>query len=120
MFGEAVWQGGALSEKAGTDCVGYGIRALTDEPFLHRDLHRLRGVYRSAMLSKLLEVPKKRGLLPFARFACAEPTSYVWEDKDGGRHHTRQGEGREQGDPLMPLLFSLGVHNSLVGLGFSG
>ena len=66
------------------------------------------------MLPKLLEVPKLRGLLPFARFAYAEPTSYVWEDEDGGRHHIRQGEGREQGDPLMPLLFSLGVHNSLV------
>ena len=53
----------------------------------------------SAMLSKLLEVPKLRGLLPFARFACAEPTSYVWEDEDGCRHHIRQGEGGEQGRP---------------------
>ena len=55
-----------------------------------------------------------RGLLLFARFAYAEPTSYVWEDEDGGRHHIIQGEGGEQGDPLMPLLYSLGVHNSLV------
>ena len=31
-----------------------------------------------------------------------------------GGNHIRQGEGGEQGDPLMPLLFSLGVHNSLV------
>ena len=66
------------------------------------------------MLSKLLEVPKLRVLVPFARFAYAEPTSYVWDDEDGSRHHIGQGEGGEQGDPLMPLLFSLGVHNSLV------
>ena len=38
-----------------------------------------------AMLSKLLEVPKVRGLLPIARFVHAEPTSYVWEDDETGR-----------------------------------
>ena len=109
----------ALSTRAGTDCVGHVIRALTDaNPSL--TVTSIDGVgaydhvYRSAVLSKLLEVPKFRGLLPFARFAYAEPTSYVWEDEDGCRHHIRQGEGREQGDPLMPLLLSLGVHNSLV------
>ena len=37
----------------------------------------------------------------------------MWEDDEGVRHHIRQGEGGEQGDPLMPLLFSLGVHNAL-------
>ena len=46
-------------------------------------------LYLSAL--ELLEVPKFTGLLPFARFAYAEPTSYVWEDEDGGRHHIRQG-----------------------------
>ena len=28
-------------------------------------------------------------------------------------HHILQGEGGEQGDPLMPLLFSLGIHDAL-------
>ena len=65
------------------------------------------------MLSKLLEVPALQGLLPFARFAYGETTTYVWEDEEGVRHQIRQGEGSEQGDPLMPLLFSLGVHNAL-------
>ena len=111
MFGEAVWQGGAcspfqfaLSTRAGTDCVGHVIRALTDaNPSL--TVTSIDGVgaydhvYRSAMLSKLLEVPKLRGLLPFARFAYAEPTSYVWEDEDGSRHHIRQGEGESRATP---------------------
>ena len=68
-------------------------------------------VYRSAMLAKLLEVAALQGLLPFARFAYSETTTYLWEDDEGVRHHIRQGEGGEQGDPLMPLLFSLGDHD---------
>ena len=31
----------------------------------------------------------------------------------GNVHEIAQGEGGEQGDPLMPLLFSLGQHRSL-------
>ena len=37
----------------------------------------------------------------------------MWEDDAGVRHQIRQAEGGEQGDPLMPLLFSLGIHDSL-------
>ena len=65
------------------------------------------------MLAKLLEIPELQGLLPFARFAYAETTTNVWEDDEGVLHHIKQGEGGKQGDPLMPLLFSLGVHNAL-------
>ena len=32
----------------------------------------------------------------------------------GSTHEIRQGEGGEQGDPLMPLLFSLEQHRALV------
>ena len=60
--------------------MGHVIRALTDaNPSLTVTFIDGVGandhVYRSAMLSKLFEVPKLRGLLPFARFAYAEPTS---------------------------------------------
>ena len=47
-----------------------------------------------AMLSKLLEVPKVRGLLPIARFVHAEPPATSGKTM-------RQGEGGEQGDPLI-------------------
>ena len=49
--------------------------------------------------------------MPFARLAHAEPTSFVWEDEDGSLHHIRQGEGGEQGDPVLlgcPQLWSKG------------
>ena len=55
-------------------------------------------------MAKLLEVPGLRPLLPFVR---------VWQDEAGNFHEIRQHEGGEQGDPLMPLLFSLAIHNAL-------
>ena len=38
---------------------------------------------------------------------------YWWQDESGHRHETQQHEGGEQGDPLMPLLFSFAIHNAL-------
>ena len=73
----------------------------------------LSNVYRSAMLAKLHEVPSLQGLLPFVRATYANPTSYVWEDEAGVQHRIIQAEGGEQGDPLMPLLFSLAIHDPL-------
>ena len=37
----------------------------------------------------------------------------MWRDEVGRRHEVQQHEGGEQGDPLMPLLFSLAIHNAL-------
>ena len=52
--------------------------------------------------------------LPFARQFCGRPLSYIWEDDGGATHEIRQGEGGEQGDPLMPALFALGQQRALV------
>ena len=68
------------------------------------------------MLSKLLEVPRHQPLLPFVRAAYTEPTRYKWQDDEGHRHNIEQHEGGEQGDPLMPLLFSLAIHNALAAV----
>ena len=38
------------------------------------------------------------------------PSKYLWEDDEGVRHTIHQGEGGEQGDALMPLLFCVGQH----------
>ena len=38
---------------------------------------------------------------------------YLWEDDAGTVHRIPQGEGGEQGDDLMPLLFCLGQHRAL-------
>ena len=38
---------------------------------------------------------------------------FLWEDDLWQAHRVTQGEGGEQGDPLMPMLFSLGQHAAL-------
>ena len=86
----------ALSTRAGTDCVGPAIRAMSDA------------------VTKVYNVPGLRALLPFVRATCGQPTEYEWEDETGLRHTVRQAEGGDQGYPLMPLLFSLAIHDSLV------
>ena len=51
--------------------------------------------------------------LPFVRLFYGQPSQYLWADDTGTVHHADQGEGGEQGDALMPLLFSLGQHRAL-------
>ena len=111
----------ALSTRAGTDCVGHAMRAMTDlnsrATVLFVDgIGAYDHVLRSSMLGKLLEVPRLRGLIPFARTAYAQPTSYKWGDQQGSRHQIWQHEGGEQGDNMMPLLFCLAVHNPLTAI----
>ena len=49
------------------------------------------------MLSKLLEVPELQELLPFARFAHGETTTYVWEDEEGAPPNQTGRRGRARG-----------------------
>ena len=54
---------------------------------------------------------------PLVRMFYSNPSTYLWEDELEVTQHIAQGEGGEggeQGDPLMPLLFALGQHKSLV------
>ena len=46
--------------------------------------------------------------LSFVHMFCGRPSAYLWEDVEGTVHTINQGEGGQQGDALMPLLFSLG------------
>ena len=52
------------------------------------------------------------GVLQDARIR-GSPSEYLWEDDAGTVHRIPQGEGGEQGDALMPLLFCLGQHRAL-------
>ena len=61
----------------------------------------------------LAAVPGGDKLLPFVRHFYGSPSQHMWEDGSGKTHMIPQGEGGEQGDPLMPLLFSLGMHPAL-------
>ena len=98
--------------------MGHAIRAIIDQnpraTVLSIDgIRAFDHVYRSAMMSKLVEVLGLQGLLPFVRTVYAQPSSHVWEDAEGRRQQVWQHEAGEQGDVLMPLLFSLAVHHSL-------
>ena len=108
----------ALSTRAGVDCVGHAVRFATDvDP--EATVVSIDGVgaydhvSRSAMMSKLWETPSLEKLLPFVSSVYGRPSCYKWRDSEGVCHEIHQHEGGEQGDPLMPLLFSLAVHNAL-------
>ena len=57
------------------------------------------------MLRGLMKCPTGGSVMPFAQMFCGQRG--LWLDDIGEAHHA-QREGAEQGDPLMPLLFSLG------------
>ena len=52
-------------------------------------------------------------MLPFVRMFYGHPSQYIWHHQTGQPHIITQGEGGEQGDPLMPALFSLGQRAAL-------
>ena len=70
-------------------------------------------VSRRAMLAVLRRVPGGDQILPFVRLFYGSQSRYFWEDDAALVHHILQGERGEQGDPLMSLLFSLGIHDVL-------
>ena len=61
----------------------------------------------------LLRMEQGDQILPFVRCFYGSPSTYLWEDESGNVQDIPQGEGGEQGDPLMPLLFALGLHGAL-------
>ena len=67
-------------------------------------------ISRNAMLEGLLRMEGGDQILPFARLFYGTPSTCLWEDEMGNTQEIPQGEGGEQGDPLMPMLFSLGEH----------
>ena len=75
-------------------------------------------VLRSAMLEGLAAMLAARSLLPFVRMSYAQQSCYQWFDDAGESREVTQAEGGEQGDPLMPLLFAIGIQGGS-GSGFS-
>ena len=66
------------------------------------------------MLEKLRALPTACRILPYVMASYGENSEYVWNDECGQSHFIPQGEGGEQGDALMPALFCLGLHDSLL------
>ena len=70
-------------------------------------------ISRRAMIAGLERVPGGSAASRFVRLFHSEPSAYLWEDAEGVVRTIHQGGGGEQGDPLMPLLFSVGQHGAL-------
>ena len=108
----------ALSTRAGTDCVALVTRSLIElDP--RKTLLSIDGIVafdlfkRKAMMEALHTNPELASLLPFVRLFHGKDSKCVWYDDDGLSHEICQGEGGEQGDPLMPALYALGQHAAL-------
>ena len=65
------------------------------------------------MLQGLSKIEGGQSALPFVSMFYGSPPQYLWEDERGVTHTVHQGEGGEQGDAMMPLLYSLGQHGVL-------
>ena len=111
----------ALRTRAGTECVSHIMQSLTDlDP--RTTILSVDGVgafdliSRNSMMEGLFHMEGGEKLLPFVRMFYSTPSTFLWEDEEGTVHHIPQGEGGEQGDPLMPMLFTLGQHSSLIAV----
>ena len=107
----------ALSTKAGCECVAHVLQTLTDlDP--EATIMSIEGVgaydliSQNAMLLGLLQMEGGDQIFPFMRCFFGNPSTHLWEDEMGITQCISQGEGGEQGDPLMPLLFALGQHGA--------
>ena len=107
----------ALSTRAGTECIAQAIQALTDldhtATVVSIDGIGAFFVSRQAMLEGLQTVEGGDSAMPFVLQFYGSASSYLWEDQEGAVHAIVQSDGGEQGDPLMPALFSLGQHPAL-------
>ena len=111
----------ALKTKAGCECVAHVLQTLTDtDP--DATVMSIDGVgaydliSRNAMLEGLLRMEGGDQTIPFVRCFHGSPSTYLWEDEMGVTQSIPQGEGGEQGNPLMPLLFALGQHGALAAI----
>ena len=99
----------ALTKRCGCECIAHAAQALTDaDPegtVLSIDgIGAFDLISRAAMLTTLKDAPGCDRALPFVRQFYGRPSSHIWEDDSGTTHEIRQGEGGEQGDPLMRVV----------------
>ena len=105
----------AMSTRAGCESIAHLLQARTDQD--HRatvlsidGIGAFDLVSRESMLGGLSRVEGGDRVLPFVRQFYGSPSTYIWQDEEGIVHDIPQGAGGEQGDALMPALFSLGQH----------
>ena len=108
----------ALSTRAGTEAFIHTLQLTTEldpsQTILSVDgIGAYDHVSRASMLQGLRHTPHAQDALPFVRLFYSQPSTYLWVDDSGHVHRITQADGGEQGDPLMPALFSLGLDFAL-------
>ena len=111
----------ALSTRAGSEAVVRAVQtAIEADPRMTVLSIDGVGAYdhisRASMLEALRAHAPLTGLLPFASLFYGQASRYTYYDEAGVGHEVLQGEGGEQGDPLMPGLYALGQHAALLDL----
>ena len=108
----------ALSTREGCECIAYALQGLTElNP--EATVTSIDGIgafdliSRESMMTGLRDVAGGGEVLPFVRMFHGAPSEYLWEGDAGDVYKIPQGEGGEQGDKMMPLLYSLGQHRAL-------
>ena len=108
----------ALTTKSGAECIAHELQTLTDlddrATVLSIDgIGAFDLISRGSMLEGLRSVDGGSSALPFVLQFYGNPSSYLWTADNGVTHGIWQGEGGDQGDPLMPMLYALGQHQAL-------
>ena len=65
------------------------------------------------MSDSLDELPAAREMIPFLRMFYGQQSKFFVNGADDDVFEVLQGEGGEQGDALMPALFSVGLNLAL-------
>ena len=95
----------ALTTRTGGECIAHALQAITDLD-ASATIMSVGGIgtfdliSRRAMLEGLRSVSGGESVLPFVMQFHDCSSSYLWDDDEGITH---QGEGGEQGDPMMPM-----------------
>ena len=109
----------ALSTRAGADSLARAVQiAIDDDP--RTTILSIDGVgaydhiSRRCMREGLRDEAALLPLLPYVAQFYGSPSTYLFFDESGCPSDIHQGEGGEQGDPLMPALYALGQHKALL------
>ena len=103
----------------GTECVAHIVQAITDENatlLLIDGVGAYDSISRRAMFRGLADMVDGEKIIPCVRQFYNSPSTFLWGDDTREVRRVRQGEGGEQRDPSMPLLFNVVQHRALVAV----